>query len=73
MEFFLFFLRKFSQLHVLLEPPRLLISEKPAQICTIKKSHLHALLESPRLFDFGKFTSIEKTVTQTYIVFFNED
>ena len=30
MEFFLFFLRKFSQLHALLEPPRLLISEKPA-------------------------------------------
>ena len=35
-----------------------------------KKSQLHALLELPRLFDFGKFTSIEKTVTQTYIVFF---
>ena len=30
MEFFLFFLRTFSQLHALLEPPRLLISEKPA-------------------------------------------
>ena len=30
MEFLLFFLRKFSQLHALLEPPRLLISEKPA-------------------------------------------
>ena len=30
MEFFLFFLRKFSQLHALLEPLRLLISEKPA-------------------------------------------
>ena len=28
MEFLLFFLRKFSQLHALLEPPRLLISEK---------------------------------------------
>ena len=30
MEFFLFFLRKFSQLHALLEPPSLLIFEKPA-------------------------------------------
>ena len=30
MEFFLFFLRTFSQLHALLESPRLLISEKPA-------------------------------------------
>ena len=29
MEFLLFFLRKFSILHALLEPPRLLISEKP--------------------------------------------
>ena len=28
MEFFLFFLRKFPQLHALLEPPHLLISEK---------------------------------------------
>ena len=42
MEFFLFFLRKFSQLHALLEPPRLLISEKPAT--------------NPRLFDFGQFS-----------------
>ena len=33
MEFFLFFLRKFSQLHALLEPPRLLIFEE--------FSHLH--------------------------------
>ena len=30
MEFFLFFFRKFCQLHALLEPPRLLITEKPA-------------------------------------------
>ena len=29
-EFFLFFLKKISQLHALFEPPRLLISEKPA-------------------------------------------
>ena len=33
MEFFLFFLRNFSQLHALLEPPRLLIFEE--------FSHLH--------------------------------
>ena len=38
-----------------LEPPRLLISEKPATN-TVKKSKLHALLEPPRLFDFGKFS-----------------
>ena len=30
MDFFLFFLRKLSQLHALLEPPHLLTSEKPA-------------------------------------------
>jgi hypothetical protein len=30
MEFFIFFLGTFSHLHALLEPPRLLISEKPA-------------------------------------------
>ena len=30
MEFFSFFLRKFSQLHALLELPRLSISENPA-------------------------------------------
>jgi hypothetical protein len=62
MEFFLFFLRKFSQLHALLEPPRLLISEKPARNTVFscnkyqKKSQLHALLEPPRLFNFGKFS-----------------
>ena len=48
-----------------LEPPRLLISEKPATntvfyvhtyIINVKKSKLHALLEPPRLFDFGKFS-----------------
>jgi hypothetical protein len=59
MEFFLFFLRKFSQLHALLEPPGLLIFEKPATDIFLcykyqKKSQLHALLEPPRLFDFGK-------------------
>ena len=62
MEFFLFFLRTFSQLHALLESPRLLISEKPATntvfLCNKyeKKSQLHALLEPSRLFDFGKFS-----------------
>ena len=60
MEFFLFFLRNFSQLHALLEPPRLLISEKPATntifyaINVKKRSQLHALLEPPRLFIFGE-------------------
>ena len=32
MEFFLFFLREFSQLHALLEPPRLLIFEEFSQL-----------------------------------------
>ena len=49
MEFFLFFLRKFYQLHALLEPSRLLISEKSASntafyLINMKKSHLHALI-----------------------------
>jgi hypothetical protein len=58
MEFSLFVLRKFSQLHVLLEPPRLLISEKLATNTVFyvmnfeKNSQLHALLESSCLFDF---------------------
>ena len=46
MEFFLLFLRTFSQLHVLLEPPRLLIFEgilPPSR-----------LLETPRLFVLGE-------------------
>ena len=52
MEFSLFVLRKFSQLHALLEPPRLLISEKLATNTVFyvmnfeKNSQLHALLES---------------------------
>jgi hypothetical protein len=46
MEFFLFFLRKISQLHALLEPPRLFIFGE--------KSHLITrLLEPPRLFILG--------------------
>ena len=60
MDFFLFFLRKKSQpLHALLEPPRLLISEKPARTTVLcvtkyfKNPQLHVLLEPPRLFDFG--------------------
>ena len=60
MEFFSFFLRKKShQLHALLEPPRLLISEKPARTTVLcvtkyfKNPQLHVLLEPPRLFDFG--------------------
>ena len=62
MKFFLFFWGKFSQLHTLLEPPHLLISEKIATntvfyVTNIKKSQLHdALLEPPHLFDFGKFS-----------------
>ena len=68
MEFFLFFLRKFSQLHALLETPRLLIYEKPATytfLCNkyLKKSQLHSLLEPPRLFDFGKFSYLHVTRT----------
>ena len=60
MEFFLFFLRKFSQLHTLLQPPRLIISVKPATstvfyVINIKKSQVNALLEPPRLFDFRNF------------------
>ena len=55
MEFFLFFLRTFSQLHALLEPPRLLISEKSvpnavSYVMNMKK------IPPPRLFDFGHFS-----------------
>ena len=38
MEFFLFFLRKFSQLHALLETPCLLISENPATNTVLETS-----------------------------------
>ena len=40
MEFFLFFLRKNSQLHVLLESTRLLISEKPASNTGFYVTHM---------------------------------
>ena len=57
MEFFLFFLGKNSQLHALLEPPRLLFSEKPA---TNTAFYVINILKNPnymppRLFDFVKF------------------
>ena len=62
MEFFLFFLRKFSQRHALLEPPRLLTSEKSAPntvfyVTNMKKNPTSELLfKPPRLFDFGHFS-----------------
>ena len=58
---FLILFRKFSQLHALLEPPCLLVSEKHATntvfyVINIKKIPTTSLLESPRLFDFGKIS-----------------
>ena len=56
MELFLFFLRKFSQLHALLEPPRLLIFEELSQ--------LH---EPPSLFILGEIPNY-KIILSTYFV-----
>ena len=67
MEFFFFFLSKFSQVNALLEPPRLLISEKSTShkycfLCNKKNpNYIHALLEPPRLFDFGKTAYLRVT------------
>ena len=54
MELFLFFLRKFSQLHALLEPPRLLIFEELSQ--------LH---EPPSLFILGEIPNY-KIILSSY-------
>ena len=60
LEFVLFFLRIFSQLHALLEPPRLLISEKPATnsaffVINIKKFPTTGI---PRLVPFQLLWSL---------------
>ena len=72
-EFFLFFSRKFSQLHVLLEPPRLLISAQFATnivfyVINIKNPTSLPLFK-PRIFDFEHFSYLHVIKTPRLLDF----
>ena len=69
----LILLRKFSRLHFLFEPSRLLISKKLTTntvfyVINTKKSQPHALLEPPDLFDLKIFSHLHVIRTLCLLV-----